>query len=296
MKKAGIIGLGNMGIGMARNIIKAGYQLTGFDLRKERRDMLSELGGAAGTSIADVGSSCDTVFVMVMDGQQVQSIVLSEGGLLDTMAAKSSIIVSATIRPSEIQAIAPPVREKELRLIDSPVSGGKAGAESGALTLMVAAPKEDFEENLGVLKAVGKNIYHVGEEVGQGQTVKGALQALIGSTFAAIFEAMVLGTKAGADPRKMYDVFCSSGVGSNLLKNCGELILERRFENTGSHIGTMYKDIGISMDMAREAGCTMFTTAAAYELFQAGISMFPAGDNWSIVKLLEQIAGVEVKG
>ena len=91
-------------------------------------------------------------------------------------------------------------------------------------------------------------------------------------------------------------MFCSSGVGSNLLKDCGALILERKFENTGSHIGTMTKDLGISMSMARENGCAMFTTAAAFELFQAGISLFPEGDNWSIIKLLEQIAGTEVKG
>ena len=80
------------------------------------------------------------------------------------------------------------------------------------------------------------------------------------------------------------------------LEDCGELILQRKFENTGSHIGTMYKDLGITMSMAREAGCAMFTTAAARELFQAGISIFPQGDNWSIVKFLERIAGTEVKG
>lgn len=296
MKNIGIIGLGDMGIGLSRNILKAGFKLTGFDLREERKSTLTELGGTAAASIADVGRASDVVFVMVLNGTQVQSVVLDEDGLAESMPAGSCIIVSATIKPSEVQAVAPALKAKGIKLIDSPVSGGKSGAENGTLAMMVAAPKSDFDEYHDVLESVGKNIFHVGEEAGQGQTIKGALQALIGSTFAAIFEAMVLGTKAGADPRKLYEVFCASGVGSNLLKDCGELILERKFEKTGSHIGTMYKDIGISLSMARENGCAMFTTAAAFELFQAGISLFPAGDNWSIIKLLEQIAGTEVKG
>ena len=296
MKNVGIIGLGDMGIGLSRNILKAGFKLTGFDLRKERQAMLTDLGGVAASSIADVGQNSDIVFVMVLNGTQVQSVICDAGGLADTMAAGKYIIVSATIKPSEVQAVAPTLTEKGIKLLDSPVSGGKSGAENGTLTMMVAAPEADLEACRDLLEAVGKNIFHVGDSAGQGQTVKGALQALIGSTFTAIFEAMVLGIKAGADPRKLYEVFCSSGVGSNLLKDCGELILQRKFEKTGSHIGTMYKDIGISLSMARENGCAMFTTAAAFELFQSGIALFPAGDNWSIIKLLEQIAGVEVKG
>ena len=296
MKKVGIIGLGDMGIGMSSNILKAGFQLTGFDLQAERRKMLTDLGGTAAESVAEVGRASDVVFTMVMHGWQVQSVILDEGGLVDSMDAGKCIIVSATIKPSEVVAVAPRLKEKGIRLIDSPVSGGKSGADGGKLALMAAAPADLLEEHRAVMESISKAIHHVGETPGQGQTVKGALQGIIGSTFTAVFEAMVMGTKAGADPRKMYDVFCSSGVGSNVLRDCGELILQRKFEKTGSHIGTMYKDLGITMGMARENGCAMFTASSAYELFQAGISLFPGGDNWSIVKLLEQIAGVEVKG
>jgi 3-hydroxyisobutyrate dehydrogenase-like beta-hydroxyacid dehydrogenase len=296
MKKIGIVGLGDMGIGLSQNLIKAGFSLTGFDLRSERLRLLEQMGGKPATTIAEVGKASDVVFVMVLNGTQVESVVLGENGLAENMVAGSCVIVTATIKPSEVTAVAPRLKEKGIKLIDSPVSGGKSGADNGTLTMMVAASEADFETYHDVFEAVGKDIFHVGTEAGQGQTIKGALQALIGSSFTAIFEAMVLGTKAGADPRKLYEVFCSSGVGSNLLKNCGELILQRKFEKTGSHIGTMHKDIGISMSMARENGCAMFTTAAAYELFQAGMSLYPDGDNWSIVKLLEQIAGVEVKG
>ncbi len=161
--------------------------------------------------------------------------------------------------------------------------------------MMAAAKTEVLEENREVLDAVSKAIFHVGEEIGQGQTVKAALQALIGTTFAAVFESLVLGASAGVKGETMYEVFGSSGVSSPLFKGCSKLIMERKFKDTGSQIATMYKDLGITMNMAKETGAAMFATAAAYELFRSGISLFPDEDNWSIVKLLEQIAGTEVK-
>ena len=295
MKKVGVIGLGDMGIGLAKNVIRAGFPCIGLDLRDERKKMLAPLGGNAAGSIADF-ADCDAVFIMVLNGTQVKSIVLGENSLLSRIKKGATIIVSATIKPAEIRALAEPAAAAGVNLIDTPVSGGKSGAENGTLTMMAAAKKDVFDANKDVLDAVGKDIFHVGEEIGQGQTIKAALQALIGSSFTAIFEALVLGTKAGADPETLYNVFCSSGAGSGLLRNCGRLILDRKFEKTGSHIGTMYKDLGISMELAKEEGCAMFTTAAAYELFRSGKSLFPDGDNWSIIRLLEQVAGVEVKG
>lgn len=294
MKRVGIIGLGDMGIAMARNIMKSGFELTGFDLREERLGLLEEAGGKRAASPAEVGSSCDAVCIMVLHGHQVDSVVNGDDGLLTTMVPGSTVIVSATIHASEIRAVAKSVAQKGVEMIDTPVSGGKAGAEAGTLTMMAAARKDVFENHLDVLNAVGEKIFHVGEEIGMGQTVKASLQALIGSTFTAIFESLVLGAKAGVKGKVLYDVFTSSVVRSPLLENCAKLIMDRAFKDTGSQITTMYKDLGISMNTARENGVAMFTTAAAHELFQSGISLFPDEDNWSIVKLLEQIAGTEV--
>jgi len=295
MKKVGLVGLGDMGIGMAKNILKNGFELTGFDLREERLQMLSQLGGKPATSCREVAENSDAVFVMVLNGQQVKEVVQGEQGLLQGLKPDCTIIVSATIHPAEVREVEAPVLEKGINLIDTPVSGGKSGADNGTLTMMAAAKKEVFEDCKEVLEAVGQNIYHVGEEIGMGQTVKASLQALIGASFTAIFESLVLGVKAGVKAETLYEGFGSSGVGSPLFKNAAKLIMERRFKGTGSHIGTMYKDLGITMNMAKEVGAAMFTTSAAYELFRAGMSLFPDEDNWSIVKLLEQIAGTEVK-
>lgn len=295
MKKVGFIGLGDMGMSMAKNLIKEGFDLTGFDLRESQQSELKEAGGQAAESIAALGQAVDVVFIMVMTGQQVDSIINGEGGLLESLAPGKTIILTATIEPAQARAVAKPVLEKGVHMIDSPVSGGKGGAEAGTLAMMAAGERSVWEAQQDVLNAVGGTIFHVGEEIGKGQTVKASLQALIGSTFTAIFESLVLGAKAGVEGKVLYEVFAASGVSSPLFKNCASLIMDRKFQGTGSQIGTMYKDLGITMGLARENGAAMFTTSAAYELFQSGISMFPEEDNWSIVKLLEQIAGTEVK-
>lgn len=294
MKRIGIVGLGDMGIGLSRNILKGGFSLKGFDLREERLSMLEEAGGTRGASVSNVGENSDTVFVMVLNGKQALSVVAGEDCLRDSMKPGSTIIISATIEPSEVRGIERALEGSGIEMIDSPVSGGKSGAEDGTLTMMAAAKQDVFNAQQDVLKAVGKDIFHVGEEIGMGQTVKASLQALIGCTFTAIFEALVLGSKAGIPGKTLYEVFTSSGVRSPLLEGCAKLIMDREFKDTGSHIGTMYKDLGITMNMAKQNGVAMFTASSAHELFQAGISLFPDEDNWSIVKLLEQIADTKV--
>ena len=292
MEKIGVIGLGNMGMGIAKNVIKNGYEVTGYDLREACLKELVSHGGEAAVSVDQVGQVSDVVFVMVMNGNQVKDVVtqLSPG-----MKDNGTIIITATITPEEIKDTYQIALENNIKMIDSPVSGGLQGAHDGTLTLMTAAENAVFKDCEKILNSIANNTIHVSQEIGAGQTVKASLQAFIGATFTAIFESLVLGSKAGIDGKILYDVFSTSGVSSPLFKNCAKLIMDRKFENTGSHISTMYKDLGISMDMAKKNGVPMFTAGAAFELFQAGISMYPEGDNWSIVKLLEQMAGTEVK-
>ena len=291
MKNTAVVGLGNMGIGLAKNLLAAGFPVSGFDLRAERLDLLAEMGGAPAPSLADLAGS-DVVFVMVMSGAQALDVV---NGLKDSLLEGATIIVTATVAPAEMRALGAALDGTALNLIDSPVSGAKFGAEAGTLTMMVAATNEVYQANMDVLNAVGEKIFHVGESIGMGQTVKAALQALIGVTFVGIFESLALGAKAGIKGETLFEVFGSTQVGNTpFFKNCAELIMDRKFKDTGSHIGTMYKDLGISMAMARENGMSLFATSTAYELFQAGIALFPEEDNWSIVKFLEQISGTEV--
>lgn len=295
MKKVGIVGLGDMGSGLAKNILKNGFSLTGFDLSEARMTELKEAGGTPAANCREVAENSDTIFVMVLNGNQVKQVVLGEGGLLEAAKPSTTIIISATIKPAEIRELVAPVAEKGVNLLDTPVSGGKPGAENGALTVMASGKTEVLEDNRAVLDAISKVIFHVGEEIGQGQTVKASLQAMIGTVFSAIFESMVLGAKAGVKGETLHKVFSASGINCGLYENCSKLILDRKFKDTGSRIATMYKDLGISLDLARETGVPLFATAAAFQLFQSGISKFPDEDNWTCVKVLEDIAGTEVK-
>ena len=251
MKKVGVIGLGNMGMGMAKNLIKSGFSVIGFDLDAKRLLKLKENGGSTATSTVQVGEETDAVFVMVMNGEQVKAVVAD---LVIGLKDRGTIILTATITPEEAREAYSIADIEGVPMLDSPVSGGMDGAHNGTLTLMTAAKKSVFDDCIKILEAVSSNIFHVGEEIGEGQTVKASLQAFIGASFTAIFESLVLGSKAGIKGQTLYDVFSASGVGSPLFKNCAGLIMDRKFKNTSSHISTMYKDLGISLDMAKKNG------------------------------------------
>ncbi len=192
MRTIGVIGLGDMGIGIARNLLAGGFPTVGFDLRSECLSLLAEAGGVPARDCAEVGARSDALFVMVLNGHQAREVLLGPSGALEGLSRGSTVIVTATILPEEVRCLEAPLARGGVSLVDSPVSGGKTGAESGTLTLMTAARPEVLDANRDALDAISKSVFHVGEEIGQGQTVKAALQALIGCTFAATFESLVL--------------------------------------------------------------------------------------------------------
>lgn len=297
MKQVGIVGLGDMGSGLARNLVAAGLATKGLDLSEARSAAFQEMGGIRCGSVAEVGDGSDCVFVMVMTGAQAHAVILGRdgaGGLVETMRPGSVIIVSATIHASEMREIAAAVEKTDILLIDSPVSGGFPGAQGGTLTMMAAGPDAAFEIARPAMEAVSKTIHRVGEEAGMGQTVKACLQSLIGSIFSATFEASVLAAKAGVPGEVLHKVISTSGAGCGVANTALENIIDRKFEGTGSHINTMYKDLTIAMDMARDLGVPLFTAGTAMQLFQAGKTRHPDGDNWVVTRVMEEITGVEL--
>ena len=295
MKTIGFIGLGDMGMAMAKNLLKAGFAVSGYDLREQRLSDLQAAGGSPAASPAEVGKTSDTVFVMVLNGRSgVLQVIGAAEGLTATLRPGATVIVCATVYKAEMEQAARQLAEHDIALIDAPVSGGRAGAEAGTLTLMAAGPQAVFEQQQDVLQAVGKRIFHVGEQPGMGQTVKASLQALMGSMFAASYESLVLAAKAGVDPEIFRQVVASTGAGCGVFEGSAQAIIARQFKDTGSQITTMHKDLGICLAAGREHGAALFMAAAAQQLFQAGITRFPGEDNQCVAKVLEQIAGVEV--
>ncbi len=296
MKRVGVIGLGDMGMGMARNLLAAGFPVTGLDLRAERMTLLEEAGGQRAANAVETGRASDVVFIMVMNGQQIMELLQGEDGLMAGMAPGGTIIVTATVEPREMRAVAALLAGSGLGLLDSPVSGGRSGANGGTLTMMVAGAHDEFVAQQDVLQAVGKKLFHTGEEPGTGQVVKAALQVFIGLTYAGIYESLALGAGAGVSGQTLYDVISNTAAGDSTFyrENAGK-VLERRFVDTGSQITTMAKDLGISMALGRETGAPLFATGAAHELFKAAIARYPNEDNQCVVKILESISGVEVQ-
>jgi 3-hydroxyisobutyrate dehydrogenase/putative dehydrogenase len=273
MKHIGVIGLGDMGSGLAKNLMVNGFSVFGLDLKPERQAAFTDTGGTLVDDAAELGRRVDAAFVMVMNGDQAKSVILGPDGLVDNMEQGGVVILSATIKPHEAVEIGAAMQGSGIDFIDTPVSGGFPGAQGGTLTMMAAAPDVVMARARPVLEAVSASIHHVGTKAGDGQTVKACLQSLIGSVFSATFEAAALAAKAGVSGDVLYNVFSTSGAGSGIVNNALQKIIDREFEGTGSHINTMYKDLTISLNLAENLGVPMHTAAAAMQIFHAGRSI-----------------------
>ena len=294
MAKAAVIGLGDMGSGLAKNLLAANFEVAGFDLSETRMQAFADMGGTPAHSAAHAGENAQVAFVMVMNGDQAKDVIHGpdgKGGLISTMPQGSVILLTATIHAREAREIGSTVKSSGIHLIDSPVSGGFPGAQGGTLTLMAAGSDQAMDLAKPAMEAVGSTIHRVGQEIGMGQTVKACLQSVIGSIFSSVFEASVLAAKAGVSGEAFHKVLSTSSAGCIVASGSLENIVDRKFEGTGSHIATMYKDLTISMDMARDQGVPLFTASSAMQLFQAGITKYPDGDNQIVTRVIEDIVG-----
>jgi 3-hydroxyisobutyrate dehydrogenase-like beta-hydroxyacid dehydrogenase len=294
MAKVGVIGLGDMGSGLAKNLIEAGFDVAGLDLSEERRAAFVKMGGTAVATPAALADDAEAVFIMVMNGGQVEAVLFGEDGVLETLSDDAAIILTATIKPQEGREIGARVIEAGKQIIDSPVSGGFPGAQGGSLTMMAAAPDALIAAKRHIMDAVSANIHHVGTNPGDGQSVKACLQSLIGSIFAATFEASTLAAKAGISGQVLYDVFSTSGAGCGVANTALGNIIDRKFRDTGSHISTMHKDLTIALGFGEELGVPLHTASTAMQLFHAGKTKYPDGDNWVVTRVLEEIVGAEL--
>ncbi len=292
--RTGVIGLGDMGSGLANNLIANRFEVTGLDLDPARMSAFEALGGTPAETVSDVGENAEAVFVMVMNGDQAKAVILGDGGLTSTMAEGGAVILSATIKPREAKEIGAALEGSGLHLIDTPVSGGFPGAQGGTLTMMAAAPGDVLDRFAPVMEAVSANIHRVGTRPGDGQTVKACLQSLIGAQFSATFEAAALAAKAGVPGQVILDVFSTSSAGCGIVSNALQKIIDRQFEGTGSHINTMHKDLTISMGLGEDLGVPLHTAAAAMQIFHAGRTKYPNGDNWVCTRVIEEIVGAEL--
>lgn len=290
----GFIGLGRMGGPMAGRLLDAGHQLVVCDIRDEAVATLVDRGAKSATAPAAVASEAETVVVSLPTPDIVKEVALGPTGIVSGSAVKKFVDLS-TSGPEMAREIAAQLDVRGIGFVDSPVSGGVAGAEAGKLAVMVACPEPLFAEIGPLLEAIGK-VFHVGINPGLGQTMKLANNLLTASALALSAEAMVMGTKAGLDPEIMLDVInAGSGRNSATEDKFHKAILPRSFD-FGFAAGLMQKDVALYLKVAESLAVPTELASAVEALWQITCREFGAdADFTNIVRGIEQRAGIEVK-
>lgn len=291
--KIGFIGLGIMGKPMSKNLIKAGHELTVFDIVEPARKELEAIGAKIGHSSREVAAKSDLIITMLPDSPDVEKAAFGAEGVFEGIKSGSTYIDMSTISPVTSKKVAEVGKTKGVRVLDAPVSGGEKGAIDATLTIMVGGAKQVFDDCLPVFQVMGKNIVYCGE-AGSGQVVKACNQILVAGVLETASEALVLGAKAGVDPEVVLKVI-AGGYAMRVLDVRGPLILKRDFK-PGFKTRLHYKDLGIALAAGSEYGVPLPITGLIHEMM-GSLKVLGRGetDHSAIITLLEDLAKVEVK-
>jgi len=294
MQKIGFIGLGIMGKPMAKNLLKAGYQLVVYDINKQPVKELVEAGAEEGLSSKDVAERTDIIITMLPNSPHVKEVILGENGVLEGARQGQIIIDMSSIAPMVSREIAAKAKEKGVEMLDAPVSGGEPKAIDGTLSIMAGGSREVFDKVKNILLCMGSSAVLVGD-IGSGNITKLANQIIVALNIAAMSEALVLATKAGVDPEKVYQAIRGGLAGSTVLDAKAPMVLQRNFK-PGFRIELHIKDLMNALDTAHEVGVPTFLTSQVMEIMQAlKVDGKEKDDHCGIIQFYEKLAGVEVK-
>lgn len=265
MTAIGFIGLGSMGLPMARNLVTGGFEVTGFDLRAEARNALVEAGGKAADTAAAACAGADMAVLMVVNIAQARDVLFA-GGVLDALAPGGAILLMSTCPPAAVAEVSADVEARGFAFVDAPVSGGVVGATAGSLTIMVGAGEDALARARPALDAMGAKVVHVGKDAGQGATAKVVNQLLCGAHLAVAAEALSLAERLGVDTTAMLDILGGSAAASWMLRDRGPRMLEADPTVT-SAVDIFVKDLGLVLEAGREAKAALPMAALAHQLF-----------------------------
>ena len=291
--KIGFIGLGVMGLPMARNLLKADYPLIVYNRNKQPLQTIVQEGAEEGKSSADVSGKCDIIITMLPDSPDVQEVVLSKGGLIEGMSAGQILIDMSSISPIVSQAISKQLSLKKVDMLDAPVSGGQEKAESGNLAIMVGGKKEIFDCCKPILEVLGNPVL-VGN-IGAGGTTKLVNQAIVAINIAAVAEALLLGKKAGVDPKRIFEAIKGGLAGSQCLSDKAPRMFSGDYD-PGFRIKLHVKDLANVLQASQTLHNAMPLTAQVMEMMKVLISDgYSELDHGSLAKFYEKINNVSLK-
>lgn len=294
MNKLGFIGLGIMGKPMAKNLLKAGYQVYAYDVFAEETEKIVKEGGTGCASIREVAEKCTTIITMLPNSPQVKEVVLGEDGIARYAAKGTLIIDMSSIAPDASREISDAIRAKGIRMVDAPVSGGEPKAVDGTLAIMAGGEQEDFEEAGPIFEVLGASAVLVGG-IGSGNTCKLANQVIVAGNIAVLSEAMMLARKSGTDPEKVIHAISQGLAGSTVMNAKAPMMLESDYK-PGFKIDLHIKDLNNALETGYRAGSPLLLTAQIMQMFQM---LHQDGDGDSdhsaLIKYYEKIAGTTLK-
>lgn len=292
-KRVGFVGLGIMGLPMAKNLIKGGVKLVVNDVRSEPVKEIVEIGGEAG-SIKDICDMCDIIFTILPNGPIVKDVIFGKEGIASYIKKGSIICDLSSIAPSEAREIHKRLSEISVAYVDSPVSGGEPKAVDASLSFMAGGSEEDFERVRPYMELMGDSAVLTGD-AGSGCVTKLVNQIIVNMNIATISEALVFAAKSGADVERVYKAIRGGAAGSTMLDAKAIMIMDRNFE-PGGKISINRKDIKNVIDEAHNINCPVPLSANLHEIFQ---SLYNHGqmdeDHASIVKYFERMANIVVE-
>ena len=293
----GFVGLGIMGLPMAKNILKGGYPLVAWNRTASKVDELETAGAQRGESPSDVASRAGIVITCVRASDDVEQVVLGQPGvpgIIDGIRPGSVVIDMSTISPAVTREIAGRLAERDVAFIDAPISGGEQGAISGTLSIMCGGSAEALDRVRPVLETMGKRITHCGDS-GAGQTVKLCNQIAVVLNNLAMAEALVFCQRSGVDPAVMLEAIAFGAAGSWQISNLGPKVVQRDF-SPGFKVGLQQKDLRLALEAADDLDLPLAGTSLVHQLFRA-VEHRDGSDigTQALVRALESLAGVEVK-
>jgi len=294
--RLGFLGLGIMGLPMARHLLEAGHDVALWSNTAAKAVALAE--GRPGARVcstpAQVAANSEIVFLCVGDTAMSEQVTFGKDGLIEGLKAGAIVADCSTIAPSYARSAAARLKEKGVDFMDAPCTGSKAGAETGTLTFMSGANPEIYEKVKPCLEAMGKLLYYCGG-IGMGLNAKLSQNLILCNLLQGFNEGMVLAAKAGVDASLMLDILNNSAAKSGLISVKGPNVLKRDF-STNFSVRWMHKGIGLMLDSATELGVPVPLTAVTRQMFQAAIAEGHADEDIiSTIKVLERMVGVEVK-
>ena len=292
--KIGFIGLGIMGKPMAKNLLKAGYELVVYDIIRSAIEEVVAAGATAAGSPKEVASQVSTVITMLPNSPQVKEVVLGADGVLEGLNPGGIIIDMSSIAPLAAKEVAAAAALRGIEMLDAPVSGGEPKAIDGSLSIMVGGKQAIFDQCKDILLKMGKSVTLCGD-IGAGNTTKLANQVIVALNIAAMSEALVLGAKAGVDPEVIYQAIRGGLAGSTVLDAKAPMVLNGNFK-PGFKIDLHIKDLNNALETAKEVGVPLLLTSQVMEMMQAlKVDGKGQSDHSAIAQFYEKLAKFEAR-